>query len=101
MNINYDEIITKANERKVLLQNIAATLRDAEEMYNKVSDVVAWLSYLRDMYKRLDAEGRALLPKRERLAMDFLHITIDSASFVLSNNQSETGLGYLCPEDGE
>lgn len=101
MNINYDEIITKANERKLVLQNIVATLRDAEEVYDKMSGIVGWLIYLNDMYKRLDAEGRALLPKRERLAMDSLHNTIDSASFVLSNNQSKTGLGYLCPEDGE
>lgn len=101
MNINYDEIITKANERKLVLQNIVATLRDAKEVYDKMSGIVGWLIYLNDMYKRLDAEGRALLPKRECLAMDFLHSTIDFANAVLSNNQSKTGLGYLCPEDGE
>lgn len=101
MNINYDEIITKANERKVLLQNIAAMLRDAEKIYDKMSGIVEWLVYLNDMYKWLDAEGRALLPKRERYAMDFLHSTIDSANVVLSNNQGKNGLAYLCPEDGE
>ena len=101
MNINYDEIITKANERKVVLQNIAAVLRDAEEVYDKMSCVIGWLTHLKDMYKRLDHEGRCLLPEREREALDRLNYTIGQASEVLSEQTYKSGLGYLCPEDGE
>ena len=101
MNINYDEIITKANERKVVLQNIAATLKEAEEVYDKMAGIIGWLVYLNDMYKRLDTEGRELMPKRERNAMMWLDKTIESACYALSNQQTASGLGYLCPEDGE
>lgn len=101
MNINYDEIITKANERKVVLQNIVATLRDAEEIYDKMSGIVGWLTYLNDMYKRLDHEGQCLLPEREREALGRLNYTIVRASEVLSEQTYKSGLGYLCPEDGE
>lgn len=101
MNINYDEIITKANERKVVLQNIVATLRDAEEIYDKMHGVIGWLTYLNDMYKRLDDEGRCLLPEREREALYRLNYTIGRASEVLREPMYKSGLVYLCQEDGE
>ena len=83
MNINYDEIITKANERKVVLQNIVATLRDAEEILRQDARCHRVAHLPERHVQRLDDEGRCLLPEREREALYRLNYTIGRASEVL------------------
>ena len=66
MNINYDEIITKANQRKERLQELNARLEKQPEMLRKLQEVQQWATKVRDWHNALDDEGRTLLPLRVR-----------------------------------
>lgn len=66
MNINYDEIITKANQRKERLQGLTERLKRQPEMLSKLQEVQQWATEVRDWHNVLDDEGRTLLPLRVR-----------------------------------
>lgn len=63
MKIDYDEIITKANERKEQLQALTTQLQDIEAQAVKLGEVLQYFSGLNSARNALDAEGRNLLPK--------------------------------------
>lgn len=62
MKINYDEIITKANERKEKLQVLVAKLQDAETQAAKLVEALQYFWDLELARQGLDAEGHELLP---------------------------------------
>ena len=75
MNIDYSEIITKANYRKTNLQKLAELLNSAGEMSRNLSFVQGWSNSVRDLYKVLDTEGRQLIPDIERKALEYMPYT--------------------------
>lgn len=63
MKINYDEIITKANERKEQLQALTTKLQDAEAQAAKLAEALQYFWDLELARRDLDAEGQELLPR--------------------------------------
>lgn len=61
MNINYDEIITKANERKEKLKAFQEHSLGAEAHANAILRGLLYFSNLRYKAEALDSEGRAML----------------------------------------
>lgn len=84
MNINYDGIITKANERKDALKEFeAASLRLSTVLSNEAVVYYAALLRFRMAHESLDAEAHEMLPKCfERPAA---HVLCQWASNVLNH----------------
>ncbi len=73
MNIDYSTIITKANDRKELLQKLAELLNEADKASRSLAFVQQWARTVNDVYKTLDNEGKALVPSVERQALEYMH----------------------------
>lgn len=61
MNINYGEIITKANARKVALEDITEYAKQAEEMAHELKFAATYFIDLAAKVAALDGEGKVLL----------------------------------------
>ena len=61
MNINYDEIITKANARKNALQALAAQIPEIEQQRIKLYEALDFFAALQPLTTNLDQEGRMIL----------------------------------------
>lgn len=61
MNINYDEIITRANTRKDKLMEITKDLVDFQYRRTELYKALSYFATLGEKAGRLDPEGRALL----------------------------------------
>ena len=67
MNINFDDIITKANERKEKLKGIQEYSREIE---NRTDDLLFAMMYFDDLSRfvsDLDVEGRNMVPGATRM----------------------------------
>lgn len=62
MNINYDEIIHRANERAEKLKALTERLAPIQEKAEQLAAALVYFYNLREAVDDLDAEGRALLP---------------------------------------
>ncbi len=70
MEINYDQIITKANERAEKLKDLQAYSADAEKHAHNMLSGMLYFANLLNRVEALDDEGRAMLkgvPIRARL----------------------------------
>lgn len=68
MKIAFEDIISAANTRKdnlLRLQDIL-NVSDVDEMYQKLTEVYAWASELKEAYDALDMEGRNMVPAQLR-----------------------------------
>lgn len=63
MNIDYSEIITKANARKEALQALAKTLEPIEGHAADLFDALGYFAALLPRVKAIDAEGKAMMPR--------------------------------------
>lgn len=63
MNIDYSEIITKANARKEALQALARALEPAESQAAVLIDALDYFGTLLPLAKAIDAEGKAMMPR--------------------------------------
>ena len=63
MNINYDEIIHKANARAEKLKALTEKLAPIQEKAEQLAAALVYFHNLREAVNDLDAEGRALLPE--------------------------------------
>lgn len=79
MKINYDEIITKANERKEQLQALTTKLQDIEAQAVKLGEALQYFSELKSARDALDAEGQKLLPPS--LSSRLYHVGERASSF--------------------
>ena len=61
MNINYDEIITKANERKDALKALSEALKDAQSQATKLHEALNYFAELLPLLQAIDPEGRNML----------------------------------------
>lgn len=61
MNINYDEIITKANERKDALKTLSEALKDAQSQATKLHEALNYFAGLQPLLQAIDPEGRNML----------------------------------------
>lgn len=61
MNINYDEIITKANARKNALQALAAQIPEIEQQRIKLYEALDFFDNLQILASSIDTEGRLIL----------------------------------------
>ena len=61
MNINFDEIITKANERKDQLQAVVRMLERVPEHAHALNKALAFFGGMASSIAALDAEGKTLL----------------------------------------
>lgn len=62
MNINYDEIITKANERAERLKALTEQIAPVQEKAHQLIDALIYFRDLSVAVELLDSEGKALLP---------------------------------------
>ena len=69
MNINFEDIITKANECKERLGRLVKLLDDAQTFYDDLLVTANWLGGLANEYYNLDQEGREMLPPNVRSAL--------------------------------
>lgn len=63
MNIDYSEIITKANARKEALQALSKALEPAEHHAADLFDALDYFATLLPLAKAIDAEGKAMMPR--------------------------------------
>ena len=98
ININYEEIITKANERKERLQQLILLLNDAQDRYDELVEAFDWLCELLNVYNKLDEEGRLMLPKSVKNAFDFMTSTRTLLGRVISDNNGHNGVASLLGE---
>lgn len=76
MNINYDEIITKANTRKNQLQKLTELLKQQPEMLEALRNVREWSLMVSDCWAGIDEEGRSLLPPGVQAGLSSRLVTI-------------------------
>lgn len=69
MKINYDEIITKANTRKEILQKISAEVEQLEEISSQLWLIKGRFEELAALWDRLDEEGRVMVGHPGRRCM--------------------------------
>lgn len=89
MKINYEQIIEKANARKLALERMSALLDQAEETDLKLAGVIAWVDEIRAVYGVLDDEGRKMLPLHIQTSLAWM----SSISEKLSNARSNGNHG--------
>lgn len=61
MNINYDEIITKANQRKDALKALSGALKDVQSQATKLHEAMNYFAELLPLLQAIDPEGRNML----------------------------------------
>ena len=61
MNINYDEIITKANQRKDALKALSEALKDVQSQATKLHEAMNYFAELLPLLQAIDPEGRNML----------------------------------------
>lgn len=76
MNINYDEIITKANDRKLLLQSLTTQLEKTPDVLRQLTEARLWADQVHRTFASLDQEGRELLPMKIRKALLYASFTV-------------------------
>ena len=62
MKIAYDDIITKANQRKEALKDFAERVEGLEVLIDYLEDAAVLAMELTASYKELDAEAKKMLP---------------------------------------
>lgn len=82
MNIDYSTIITKANDRKEILQELETLSRDASRFISNFAELTSFLTRVGDLFEKLDGEGKKLIPEINRSGFG-------SASYCAGNNCSE------------
>ena len=95
MNINYEDIITKANNRKDRLQQLVVLLESADCMNCDLLSVSDWLRELSNVYTNLDEEGRAMLPAKVKNTLNFISQTRTFLGRVISDNNGRNGIELL------
>lgn len=82
MNINYDEIITKANARKNALQALAAQIPEIEQQRIKLYEALDFFATLQLLTSNIDQEGRMILGGgNDVLAARFIAVGITCRNF--------------------
>ena len=97
MEINFEDIITKANARKEVLKQIMEVVESgAQDAFEAAMTVKAFQENMGRCYAKLDPEGRALLPASVRIFCDYGTNThwIDGTLYRVVNGGS-TGLEQL------
>ena len=61
MNINYEDIITKAIARKEQLKAVTAKLEGLDEQAEKLFEALTYFAGMKPLYEALDGEGKLLL----------------------------------------
>lgn len=80
MNIDYAQIIEKANARKEALEAFAARMKEAPEQVRKLHDALVFFADLKAAANALDAEGLALVRHQADVAESFALPLIGAAS---------------------
>lgn len=83
MEINYEDIITKANARKEALIGLTTLLNQAEENSTKLIAVRDWLDTVKLAFIKLDNEGKEMLPDHVLTALNKVSITLSELNNVL------------------
>ena len=95
MNINYEDIITKANNRKDRLQQLVVLLESADCMTCNLLAVSDWLRNIENVYTNLDEEGRAMLPAKVKNTLEYISQTRTYLGRVFSDNNGHNGIELL------
>ena len=93
MKINYEQIIEKANERKLALEELTVALKEARARQAELASLAKWVSNLKGIYRRLDQEGRTMLPKEINNALLNMGGTYDL--LVKVNESPYAGISHL------
>lgn len=68
MNINFEDIITKANDRKEALMKLQTILGRIDEVIEAMEFLADWHAEFHVAYKALDYEGKELIPEKMKQA---------------------------------
>jgi len=93
MNINYEDIITKANTRKDALKQVEAMLADAPTMLERLEAVSKWFKELSLAYALLDSEGQLMIPEKMRMTLAFRNATAGNLGRARYSNLSGHYIG--------
>ena len=86
MNIDYAKIIETANARKETLQRLEDLLANAPIYVERLTATRDWAYSVANVFGDLDKEGRDLLPKPTRTALEGLGYTLEYLNKALNTN---------------
>ena len=86
MEINYAKIIETADARRKALEDLTSSFQYAATYCKELEAAQSYVKDLRDIYRRLDDEGRQLLPQNVRTVMDWIEKTETSIGNALENS---------------
>ena len=99
MNINFEDVITKANKRKDDLVSLTTLLKEAPEMLSNLACIYAWVGAVRSVYDALDTEGRGMLPSGVQAALCSINSTRQSLADAIGDARAVRGLSRLVVKD--
>ena len=76
MKIDFEDIITKANTRKELLQEMTGLLDEFPAYYDQFLRFFAYLNNVAVTFRDLDDEGKNMLPKDIKSSLICIHYAL-------------------------
>ena len=101
MNINFEDIITKANARKDALLAVQSSMSEAKYMLGQLDELDAWAKVLRDRTVALDEEGRQLLGHPGIRAVFHLTSLISAVKNGMTYSDSNNGYSSTVHANGK
>lgn len=93
LNIKYDEIIARADQRRSNLKRLEASLDNLPAQLHSLADIIEYVDDLRTIWTDLDKEGRDLIPQPVREQLQYIRNFSESLNNAFGTD--EIGLGAL------
>ena len=94
MKINYEEIITKANERKDALQAVAKDLPEIGYHKTRLYQALEYFVALKNKVEKLDAEGKQILGQELALRIQQVGLDCNMAYNKFENEPTKDQMYY-------
>jgi len=94
MNIDYSDIIAKANKRKEALEKFTNLLMDFNEMNDQLKEANDYMLLVRAALDNIDPEGKALVPKYVRECVQRIGVLTFAGMTSEGVNYGANGLGH-------
>jgi hypothetical protein len=94
MNIDYSDIIAKANKRKEALEKFTNLLMDFNEMNDQLKEANGYMLSVRAALDNIDPEGKALVPDYVRACVQRIGVLTFAGTTTSGINYGANGLGH-------
>lgn len=94
MNIDYSDIIAKANKRKEDLEKFTNLLMDFNEMNDQLKEANDYMRLVKTALNDIDPEGKALIPEYVRICVSYIPILTYDGMTSKGVNHGANGLGH-------